>query len=59
MEYHLKCLWKLCRLCEKKIVTGRGYVNVKTVEDYKDLLIEKFKIKTDENNEVNRCQVSS
>ena len=59
MECHLKCLGKLCRLCGNKIVTGRGYINAKTVEDYKDLMMEKFRIKTDENKKVNRCQVSS
>ena len=59
MQFHLKCLGKLCRLCGIKVVTGRGYVNAKTVEDYKDLLMGKFRIKTDENKEVNRCQVSS
>ena len=46
---------KLCRLCGNKIVTGSGYVNAKNVEDYKDLLKEKFSIKTDENKELNRC----
>ena len=59
MDYHLKCLGKLCRLCGNKIVTGRGYVNAKTVENYKDLLTEKFRIKKDENKKVSRCQVSS
>ena len=59
MDYHLKCLGKLCRLCGNKIVTGRGYVNAKTVENYKDLLTEKFWIKKDENKKVSRYQVSS
>ena len=59
MVYHLKCLGKLCRLCGNKIVTGRGYVNAKTVENYKDLLTEKFRIEKDENKKVSRCQVSS
>ena len=59
MDYHLKCLGKLCRLCGNKIVTGRGYVNAKTMENYKNLLMGKLRIKTDENKEVNRCQVSS
>ena len=59
MDYHLKCLGKLCRLCGNKIVTGRGYVNAKTVENYKDLLTEKIRIKKDENKKVSRCQVSS
>ena len=59
MEYQLKCLLKLSRLCGNKIVIGRGYGNAKTVEDYKDLLIKKFRIKTDENKEVYRCQDSS
>ena len=58
MENHLKCLGKLRRLCGNKVVTGRGYVYAKTVEDYKDLLMEKFRIKTDKNEEVNRCEVS-
>ena len=53
MEYHLKCLEKLCRLCGNKIVIGRGYGNAKPVEDYKDLLIKKIRIKIDENKEVN------
>ena len=59
MECHLKCLGKLSRLCGNKIVTGRGYINAKTVENYKDLMMEKFRIKTDENEKVNRYQVSS
>ena len=59
MECHLKCLGKLCRLCGNKIVTRRGYAKAKTVKDYKDLLMERFRIKTDENKEVNRCQVLS
>ena len=58
MEYHLKCLGKLCRLFGNKVVTGRVYVYAKTVEDYKDLLMEKFRIKTDKNKEVNRREVS-
>ena len=41
------------------MVTRRGYAKAKTVKDYKDLLMERFRIKTDENKEVNRGQVLS
>lgn len=38
MESHITNLYKLCRVCGGKVITKYGYVNVKTCNDYADLL---------------------
>ena len=35
---HLTNLYKLCRVCDGKVITKCGYINVKTCSDYVDLL---------------------
>ena len=34
MDTHINKLSKLCHICPKTVITGRGYSNAKTVYDY-------------------------
>ena len=47
MENHRRNLEKLCRICGRKEMTGKGYWNAKDVGDYEDvMMLQYFFIKT-------------
>ena len=53
MDDHVKNPKKLCRLCAKKVVTGRGYSHAKTAKEYNDVIMQLFHIQpNNENKEV-------
>ena len=52
MKLHLTNLYKLCGVCDGKVVTKRGYVNAKTCSDYVDLLTTCFWILLSKDKEV-------
>ena len=52
MDAHVKKISKLCRLCGKTVITGKGYVNAKTIYNYDLILSTYFRISVDEDKEV-------
>ena len=52
MDTHISKLSKLCRICSKTVITGRGYSNAKTVHDYQIALATYLKIDVNEDKEV-------
>ena len=42
MENHRRNLEKLCRICGRKVTTGKGYWNAKDVGDYKDVMMLQY-----------------
>ena len=45
MENHRRYLEKLCRICGRKVTTGKGYWNAKDVGDYQDVMLQYFSMK--------------
>ena len=48
IKNHRRNLEKLCRICGRKVTTGKGYWNARDVGDYEDVMSQYFFIKTTE-----------
>ena len=52
MNTHISKLCKLCHICSKTVITGKGYSNAKRVYDYQIALATYLKIDVNEDKEV-------
>ena len=57
MDTHINKLSKLCHICPKTVITGRGYSNAKTVYDYQIALATYLKVDLNEDKDVSHWKI--